>query len=77
MDRFRMESPEANYEGVFTIDVEKEPHRIDIDFIEGPESGNRCEGICQLDRDQLTFCLGLVGAVRPEKLKLDAGSGAE
>ena len=38
-DRFRMESPEATYEGIFTIDVEPQPQRIDIDFIEGPEAG--------------------------------------
>jgi uncharacterized protein (TIGR03067 family) len=74
-DRFRMESPEANYEGIFTIDVEAEPHRIDIDFIEGPEAGNRCEGLFQLDGDQLTFCLGLVGAARPERFATSRGSG--
>jgi len=38
-DRFRMESPEATYEGIFTIDVEQVPHHIDIDFVEGPEAG--------------------------------------
>jgi uncharacterized protein (TIGR03067 family) len=74
-DRFRMESPEANYEGVFTIDVESEPHRIDIDFIEGPESGNRCEGLFQLEGDRVTFCLGLVGASRPERFATAKGSG--
>src|SRR5215467_3754645 len=35
-DRFRVESPEATYEGIFTIDVEQAPHQIDIDFVEGP-----------------------------------------
>jgi uncharacterized protein (TIGR03067 family) len=74
-DRFRMESPDATYEGIFTIDVEKDPHRIDIDFIEGPESGNRCEGLFQLDGDQLTFCLGLVGSTRPERFATAPGSG--
>ena len=74
-DRFRMESPEATYEGIFTIDVEPQPQRIDIDFIEGPESGNRCEGLFQLEGDQLTFCLGLVGAKRPEKFVTTKGSG--
>jgi uncharacterized protein (TIGR03067 family) len=74
-DRFRMESAEANYEGIFTIDVEKEPHWIDIDFVEGPESGNRCEGLFQLDGDQLTICLGLAGATRPERFATIAGSG--
>jgi uncharacterized protein (TIGR03067 family) len=37
-DRFRMESPEADYEGIFVIDVEQAPHHIDIEFVEGPES---------------------------------------
>jgi uncharacterized protein (TIGR03067 family) len=74
-DRFRMESPEATYEGIFTIDVETEPHLIDIDFIEGPESGNRCEGLFQLDGDQLTICLGLAGSARPERFATTPGSG--
>ena len=39
-DRFRTESPEATYEGVFNIDVEADPHDIDIEFVEGPEAGN-------------------------------------
>ncbi len=79
-DRFRMESPEANYEGIFTIDVEPdpqrpEPQRIDIDFVEGPEAGQRCEGLFQLDGDQLTFCLGLVGSSRPAQFATSPGSG--
>jgi uncharacterized protein (TIGR03067 family) len=74
-DRFRMESPEATYEGIFTIDVEREPNGIDIDFVEGPESGNRCEGIFRLDADELTFCLGLVGSARPEDFRTQRGSG--
>jgi uncharacterized protein (TIGR03067 family) len=74
-DRFRMESAEATYEGIFTIDVETEPHRIDIDFVEGPESGNRCEGLFQLDGDQLTICLGLAGSTRPERFSTAPGSG--
>jgi len=74
-DRFRMESPEANYEGTFTIDVEHSPHRIDIDFVEGPEAGNRCEGLFDLHEDRLRICLGLAGSSRPEKFETKAGSG--
>jgi uncharacterized protein (TIGR03067 family) len=74
-DRFRMESAEANYEGIFTINVEQEPHTIDIDFVEGPESGQRCEGLFQLDVDRLTLCLGLVGSTRPKQFVTTKGSG--
>ncbi len=74
-DRFRMESPEATYDGIFTIDVEKEPHWIDIAFNEGPEAGNRCEGLFQLDGDQMTICLGLAGSARPERFATAPGSG--
>jgi uncharacterized protein (TIGR03067 family) len=35
-DRFRTESPEANYEGIFNINVETRPHEIDIEFMAGP-----------------------------------------
>lgn len=74
-DRFRVESPEATYEGVFTIDVEQTPHRIDIDFVEGPEAGNRSEGVFDLEGDRFTICLGLVGAARPERFATSPGSG--
>jgi uncharacterized protein (TIGR03067 family) len=74
-DRFRVESPEAIYEGIFTIDVEQAPHRIDIDFVEGPEAGNRCQGLFDLDGDRFTICLGLVGAARPERFATTPGSG--
>ena len=74
-DRFRMESPEATYEGLFGIDIERTPQTIDIDFIEGPEAGNRSEGIFELDGDRLTFCLGVVGASRPTDFVSRPGSG--
>jgi uncharacterized protein (TIGR03067 family) len=74
-DRFRMASPEATYEGIFTIDVEQAPHQIDIDFVEGPEAGNRCEGLFELDGDRFRLCLGLVGSKRPEGFATTLGSG--
>lgn len=73
-DRFRMESPEAIYEGVFCIDVEAVPHRIDIEFVEGPEAGNWCYGIFEIESDQFKLCLGLVGASRPEEFATTSGS---
>jgi len=74
-DRFRMESPEADYEGVFTIDAGATPMRIDIEFVEGPEAGNWSYGIFELDGGQLTICLGLTGASRPVGFSTKPGSG--
>jgi uncharacterized protein (TIGR03067 family) len=74
-DRFRMESPEANYEGIFTIDVEAEPHHLDIEFVEGPEAGNWSYGIFEVDGDRFKICLGLVGADRPKKFATSPQSG--
>ena len=74
-DRFRMESPEAVYEGIFTIDVEQVPHHINIDFVEGPEAGNLCEGLFELEGDRFRLCLGLVGSQRPEGFTTSPGSG--
>jgi uncharacterized protein (TIGR03067 family) len=74
-DRFRMESPEATYEGTFTIDVGATPAQIDIEFVEGPEAGNRCAGVYDLNGDQLTMCLGVVGASRPSSFATRPGSG--
>jgi uncharacterized protein (TIGR03067 family) len=74
-DRFRMESPEANYEGLFDIDIEQVPHTIDIDFVEGPEAGNRSEGIFELDGDRLKICLGFAGVPRPREFATARDSG--
>ena len=74
-DRFRTETPEAVYEGVFTIDPEATPPQITIEFVEGPEAGNRSEGLYELNGDQLTLCLGLTGASRPVAFTTRPGSG--
>jgi uncharacterized protein (TIGR03067 family) len=75
-DRFRTESPEANYDGVFIIDVEAKPARIDVEFVEGPEAGNTSQGLYELDGDRLTLCIGLLaGAPRPASFKTARGSG--
>jgi uncharacterized protein (TIGR03067 family) len=74
-DRFRMESPEANYDGVFSIDTNADPMRIDIEFVEGPEAGNSSYGIFERSGDQLTICLGLTGAKRPVAFSTKPGSG--
>ena len=80
-DRFRMESLEATYEGIFNIDVEEDPPHIDIEFIEGPEAGNWSYGIYTLDKlgkpdkCELTICLGLTGSPRPQRFATSPGSG--
>ena len=74
-DRFRTESPEAIYEGIFNVDVEKTPHEIDIEFVEGPEAGNSNFGIFRLEGDGLEICLDLNGKPRPESFSTSQGSG--
>jgi uncharacterized protein (TIGR03067 family) len=74
-DRFRTESPEATYEGVFNINVEADPHEIDIEFVAGPEAGNWNYGIFRLDGDRVEFCLDLNGKPRPKEFKARPGSG--
>ena len=74
-DRFRTESSEANYDGVFTIDASTDPMRIDIEFVEGPEAGNFSYGIFEQDGDRLTICLGLTGAARPKSFSTKKDSG--
>lgn len=74
-DRFRTESPEATYEGIFNINVEAQPHEIDIEFVAGPEAGNWNYGIFRLDGDQVEFCLDLNGRPRPTQFSTSPGSG--
>jgi uncharacterized protein (TIGR03067 family) len=74
-DRFRMESPEAIYDGRLTIDISVSPSHITIDFVEGPEAGNQSYGIYELDGDGLTLCLGLAGSSRPDQFAATKGSG--
>ena len=74
-DRFRSETPEAIYEGIFNIDVETDPHGIDIEFVEGPEAGNWNYGIFRLDGDQLDICLDISGGVRPAAFRSVPGTG--
>jgi uncharacterized protein (TIGR03067 family) len=74
-DRFRTESPEATYEGVFNINVESQPHHIDIEFVAGPEAGNWNFGIFCLKGDQLDICLDLNGKPRPTEFCTSPGSG--
>jgi uncharacterized protein (TIGR03067 family) len=74
-DRFRMESPDATYDGVFIIDVDQDPHHIDFEFVEGPEAGEWSYGIYAFEREELTICLGLVGSSRPKRFATTKGSG--
>jgi uncharacterized protein (TIGR03067 family) len=75
-DRFRTESPEGTYEGVFSIDAEVTPPHFTIQFVAGPEAGGSSLGIYRIDGpDQLTLCLGLAGASRPTSFATRAGSG--
>lgn len=74
-DRFRTESPEAIYEGVFNIDADASPQHIDIEFTEGPEAGNWNQGIFRLDGDKLEICLDMTGGPRPREFGTAAGRG--
>jgi uncharacterized protein (TIGR03067 family) len=74
-DRFRTESPEATYEGIFNINVEAQPHEIDIEFVAGPEAGNWNYGIFRLDGDHFELCLDLNGKPRPIEFRAARGSG--
>jgi uncharacterized protein (TIGR03067 family) len=74
-DRFRFESPEAVYEGVFNINVEMQAHEIDIEFVEGPEAGNWNFGIFRLEGDRLEICLDINGKPRPTDFGTSPGSG--
>jgi uncharacterized protein (TIGR03067 family) len=74
-DRFRTESPEATYEGVFNLNVEADPAEIDVEFVAGPEAGNWNHGIFRIDGDRLEICLDLNGRPRPRQFETAPGRG--
>lgn len=74
-DRFRTESPGEDHEGTFNIDVETDPHGIDIEFVEGPEAGQANLGIFRLDGDRLDLCLDTSGRGRPAGFRTAPGTG--
>lgn len=74
-DRFRTDSPGAVYEGEFNINVEAEPHEIDIEFVEGPEKGNWNRGIFRLTANALEICLNTTGGARPREFATKPGTG--
>jgi uncharacterized protein (TIGR03067 family) len=74
-DRFRTESPDGTFDGIFTLNLEADPPEIDIEFVEGPEAGNWSYGIFRLEGDGLRLCLGVVGATRPKRFATTPGSG--
>src|SRR5262249_35759491 len=58
-DRFRTESPEGTYEGIFAIDTDAEPPHFDLHFVAGPDAGNASLGIYRIENaDTLVLCLG-------------------
>lgn len=73
-NRFRMESPEAIYDGVLTIDAEVTPAQITTEFVEGPEAGQQTLGIYEVTGDRLMLCVGLVGSPRPTGFAAPPGS---
>ena len=61
--RFRVESPKANYQGIFTIDIEPTPHWIGL------------ARSLPLDGHEAVYCMGAPGAPRPSDFSCDTGSG--
>jgi len=72
--KFRVASPDEQYEGTFTVDEDETPHTIDITFKEGPTRGT-CLGIFEREKDSLKICLGLAGRDRPTSFVSKPGSG--
>jgi len=74
-DRFRTETPQGVYEGIFNINVESDPHEIDIEFVAGPEAGNWNHGLFRFIADRLHFCLDMTGKGRPTAFETSPGTG--
>jgi uncharacterized protein (TIGR03067 family) len=73
-DLFVFRSWGGDHEGIFTVDAEAEPKTLDIDFREGPEAGNRSQGIYRIDDNQWTICLSMARAGRPTEFRTSPGS---
>jgi uncharacterized protein (TIGR03067 family) len=74
-DRFTLIEPRASYGGTYTVDPIARPKTIDVTFTEGPEKGQSCYGIYELEGDTYTVCMGLTGKPRPTEFASKPGSG--
>jgi len=74
-DRFTMVEPAATYGGNYVVDPTARPKTIDVTFTDGPEKGNSCYGIYELDGDTYKVCIGLTGKPRPTEFASTPGSG--
>ncbi len=60
----------------FTVDPRKTPNEIDFTFLDGPDKGEKCQGIYEFERDGIWVCMTEPGAKvgRPTRMALSGGS---
>jgi uncharacterized protein (TIGR03067 family) len=74
-DTFTTSGLTPTYRGILRFDASRTPRTLDLIFTEGPEKGNTCLGIYELDGDLWKVCLAVNGKERPSTFGTTPASG--
>lgn len=60
----------------FTVDPSKTPNQIDFTFLDGPDKGQKCQGIYEFERGHMWLCMTEPGANvdRPKRMEMSSDS---
>jgi len=65
----------GNYTGMLAVDIEAQPHKLDMIFTYGPHAGSRSLGIYKFEGEAMLLCLGFAGRERPTDFVTQPGTG--
>ena len=76
-DHFTTTGMGAAYEGTIAVDANKRPKTLDMNFLSGPEKGNKNLGIFEVKGDTWRLCLDMTGKSRPKEFASKPGVALE
>ena len=75
-EAIKLKSPDGEFVLKYTVDATKEPARIEMEIVKGPQGeGAKAVGIVALKGDSLLLCYPAMGGQAPTTFAAKAGSG--